>query len=239
MELIILMLIAIRIVMSISQLSLLRLMNLMSPTLPIGGFTYSQGIEQAIECGWISDIDTAQQWLENQLFSGLIYTDLPILIKLYESVSIGDKDQAQEWSDILLACRETSELRQEEVNRGRSLTRVIENVEKSAVSGWEKITNTNHLSGYALISNVWQIPIDELLLGYSWSWLENQVAAIVKIIPLGQTDGQQLLYKLVREVPEAITKSKEVSIEDIGMSQPAFAIASSLHETQYTRIFRS
>ena len=135
MELIILMLIAIRIVMSISQLSLLRLMNLMSPTLPIGGFTYSQGIEQAIECGWISDIDTAQQWLENQLFSGLIYTDLPILIKLYESVSIGDKDQAQEWSDILLACRETSELRQEEVNRGRSLTRVIENVEKSAVSG--------------------------------------------------------------------------------------------------------
>ena len=72
MGLIIRMLIAIRIVMSISQLSLLRLMNLMSPTLPIGGFTYSQGIEQAIECDWISDIDTAQQWLENQLFIGFI-----------------------------------------------------------------------------------------------------------------------------------------------------------------------
>ena len=211
----------------------------MSPTLPIGGFTYSQGIEKAVESGWISDINTAQQWLENQLFSGLIYTDLPILIKLYESVSAGDKVQVQEWSDILLACRETNELRQEEVNRGRSLTRVIKNLESSVVSGWEEITNTNHLSGYALISNAWSIPIDELLLGYSWSWLENQVSAIVKIIPLGQTDGQQLLHKLVKEVPEVISRSKKVSIEDVGMSQPAFAIASSLHETQYTRIFRS
>lgn len=239
MGLIIPMLVVIHIVMSISQLSLLRLMNLMSPTLPIGGFTYSQGIEQAIESDWITDIYNAQQWLENQLSFGLIYTDLPILIRLYDSISIVDKDQVQKWSDILLACRETKELRQEEVNRGRSLTKIIKNLESSAVSGWEEITNTNHLSGYALIGNVWQIPIDELLLGYSWSWLENQVSAIVKIIPLGQTDGQQLLNKLVRKVPEAISKSKEVSIKDIGISQPAFAIASSLHETQYTRIFRS
>ena len=211
----------------------------MSPTLPIGGFTYSQGIEKAIEINWISDIDTAQQWLENQLFFGLVYTDLPILIRLYESVSIGDKDQAQEWSNFLLACRETRELRQEEINRGKSLTKVIESLESSAINGWRKITNTNHLSGYALISNIWKIPIDELLLGYSWSWLENQVSAIVKIIPLGQTEGQQLLNQLLKEIPEVISKSKVVSIEDIGMSQPAFAIASSLHETQYTRIFRS
>jgi len=225
--------------MNISQLSLLRLMNLMSPTLPIGGFSYSQGIEQAIENNWISDIDTAQQWLENQLFFGLLYTDLPILIRLYESTFIGDKDQALEWSNFLLACRETRELRQEEINRGRSLTKIIESLESSAVSGWSKITNTNHLSGYALISNVWKIPIDELLLGYSWSWLENQVSAIVKIIPLGQTEGQLLLNKLVKEIPEVISKSKGVAIEDIGMTQPAFAIASSLHETQYTRIFRS
>ncbi len=225
--------------MNISQLSLLRLMNLMSPTLPIGGFTYSQGIEQAIENNWISDINSAKQWLENQLFFGLLYTDLPILIKLYESTSTGDKDQAQKWSDFLLACRETRELRQEEINRGRSLTKIIESLESSALSGWEKITNTNHLSGYALISNVWQIPIDELLLGYSWSWLENQVSVVVKIIPLGQTEGQQLLNQLVKEIPEVISKSKVVSVEDIGITQHAFAIASSLHETQYTRIFRS
>ena len=239
MELIILILENIPIAMNISQLSLLRLMNLMSPTLPIGGFSYSQGIEQAIENNWISDINTAQQWLENQLFFGLLYTDLPILIRLYESTFIGDKDKALEWSNFLLACRETRELRQEEINRGRSLTKIIESLESSAVSGWSKITNTNHLSGYALISNVWKIPIDELLLGYSWSWLENQVSAIVKIIPLGQTEGQLLLNKLVKEIPEVISKSKEVAIEDIGMTQPAVAIASSLHETQYTRIFRS
>ena len=76
-------------------------------------------------------------------------------------------------------------------------------------------------------------------MGYSWSWLGNQVSAIVKIIPLGQTEGQQLLNQLLKEIPEVISKSKAVSVEDIGMTQPAFAIASSLHETQYTRIFRS
>ncbi len=227
------------IVMSISELGLLRLMNLMSPTLPIGGFTYSQGVEKAIEIDWVSDFDTAQEWLNSQLLSGLIYTDLPILIRLYKSISLGDKDKAKEWSDILLACRETSELRQEEINRGRSLTKVIESIEKSAIKDWDEVTNTNHLAGYALICNLWQIPINELLLGYSWSWLENQISAIVKIIPLGQTQGQQLLHLLVKQIPEAIVKSKEVSLDEIGRSQPAFSIASSLHETQYTRIFRS
>jgi urease accessory protein len=214
-------------------------MSLMSPTLPIGGFSYSQGIEKAVEDRWIMDMDTSYEWLSGQLCCGFVYTDLPLLRMLYDACDSDNKDEAIKWSQTLLACRETSELRQEEINRGRALTKVIEELENSITEGWEHIIRTNYLSGLALIGNYWKIPISELLLGYSWSWLENQVSAVVKIIPLGQTQGQQLLYRLVELVPDIIKQSMLLKEEEIGRSQPALAIASSLHETQYTRIFRS
>jgi urease accessory protein len=221
------------------HLKLLRLMSLMSPTLPIGGFSYSQGIEKAVEDRWIMDMDTSYEWLSGQLCCGFVYTDLPLLRMLYDACDSDNKDEAIKWSQTLLACRETSELRQEEINRGRALTKVIEELENSITDGWEHIIRTNYLSGLALIGNYWKIPISELLLGYSWSWLEHQVSAVVKIIPLGQTQGQQLLYRLVELVPDIIKQSMLLKEEEIGRSQPALAIASSLHETQYTRIFRS
>jgi len=227
------------IITNIEQTRLLRLMSLMSPILPIGGFAYSQGIEKAVEDGWILDMDTAYDWLSGQLSCGLAYTDLPVLIRLYDACACGNKSKASEWSKILLACRETSELRQEETNRGRALTKVLEGLDDSITDGWEDIITTNHLAGFALAGTFWKIPIGELLLGYSWSWLENQVSAVVKIIPLGQTQGQKLLHKLIELIPEIVNQSMELDDGDIGRSQPALAIASSLHETQYTRIFRS
>lgn len=225
--------------MNTKNLKLLRLMSLMSPSLPIGGYSYSQGIEKAVEDRWIVDMDTSYEWLSSQLYCGFVYTDLAILRMLYDACDCDNKDEAFKWSQTLLACRETSELRQEEINRGRALTKVIEELENSITDGWEHITRTNYLSGLALIGNYWKIPLNELLVGYSWSWLENQVSAVVKIIPLGQTQGQQLLYRLVELVPDTIKQSMSLKEDTIGRSQPALAIASSLHETQYTRIFRS
>jgi len=225
--------------MNIERLSLLRLMSLTSPTLPIGGFTYSQGIEKAVEDGWIIDMDTAYDWLSGQLLSGLTYTDLPILKKLYNAFACNNKTDIIKWNQVLLACRETSELRQEEVNRGRALTRVLQGLDELIIKDYQEVINTNQLSGFALIGVHWNIPLEELLLGYSWSWLDNQVSAVVKIIPLGQTQGQQLLHKLLKLIPKIVDQSIQVDERDIGRSQPALAIISSLHETQYTRIFRS
>jgi len=211
----------------------------MSPTLPIGGFTYSQGIERAVEDQWIVDVDSAYEWLSKQLHYGLTYTDLPIMLRLYNAFKGNNKAEVIRWGQVLLACRETRELRQEEVNRGRALIKVLEALDSSVTTGWEDTISTNHLSGFALISTHWQIPVVDLLLGYSWSWLENQVSAVVKIIPLGQTQGQQLLHKLMQLIPDIVDQSMTLTEENIGMSLPALAIASSLHETQYTRIFRS
>ena len=225
--------------MNINDLSLLKLMNLMSPTLPIGGFTYSQGIEKAIESNWITDFESAKKWLESQLLINLKFTDLPILMRLYKSVDSKNYKRAIYWSNFLLACRETMELRDEENNRGRSLAKLIESLEKDQAKEWSKILKTNHLLGYAFLSNVWNISIKKLLLGYSWSWLENQVAATVKIIPLGQTDGQKLLNEIIKKIPNVVEEVEIINDNEIGISQPAFVIASCLHETQYTRIYRS
>tara|TARA_B100000886_G_scaffold210112_1_gene145439 strand:+ start:155 stop:832 length:678 start_codon:yes stop_codon:yes gene_type:complete len=225
--------------MNINDLSLLKLMNLMSPTLPIGGFTYSQGIEKAIESNWITDFESAKKWLESQLLINLKFTDLPILMRLYKSVDSKNYKRAIYWSNFLLACRETMELRDEEKNRGRSLAKLIESLEKDQAKEWSKILKTNHLLGYAFLSNVWNISIKKLLLGYSWSWLENQVAATVKIIPLGQTDGQKLLNEIIKKIPNVVEEVEIINDNEIGISQPAFVIASCLHETQYTRIYRS
>ena len=117
-------------------------MSLMSPTLPIGGFSYSQGIEKAVEDRWIVDMDSSYQWLRGQLCCGLAYTDLPILRMLYGACDCGNKDGALRWSKMLLACRETSELRQEEVNRGRALSKVIEGLERLEQSGLGGFVNS-------------------------------------------------------------------------------------------------
>ena len=225
--------------MNTNDLSLLKLMNLMSPTLPIGGFTYSQGIEKAIESNWITDFESAKKWLESQLLINIKFTDLPILMRLYKSVDSKNYKGVTYWSNFLLACRETKELRDEENNRGRSLAKLIESLEKDQAKEWSEILKTNHLLGYAFLSNVWNISIKKLLLGYSWSWLENQVAATVKIIPLGQTDGQKLLNEIIKKIPNVVEEAEIINDNEIGISQPAFVIASCLHETQYTRIYRS
>lgn len=212
----------------------------MSPTLPIGGFTYSQGIEKAVEDGWITDMDSSYEWLNAQLLCGLAYTDLPILKRLYDAYEENSEPGILYWCQILLACRETSELRQEEVNRGRALANILDSLEDGNIVGkWRNSIKKSHLSGFALIGTHWNIPLKEILLGYSWSWVENQVSAIVKIIPLGQTQGQKLLHKLIISIPKIVNQSMVLEDEEIGLSQPALSIASSLHETQYTRIFRS
>ena len=160
-------------------------------------------------------------------------------MRLYKSVDSKNYKRATYWSNFLLACRETMELRDEENNRGRSLAKLIESLEKDQAKEWSEILKTNHLLGYAFLSNVWNISIKKLLLGYSWSWLENQVVATVKIIPLGQTDGQKLLNEIIKKIPSVVEEVEIINDNEIGISQPAFVIASCLHETQYTRIYRS
>lgn len=222
-----------------ADLAQLRLLQLVSPSLPVGAFTYSQGLEWAIECGWVKDEATLSDWLADLLRSSITYLELPLLARLYRASAAGDMEALVYWTRYLVACRETRELRDEERNRGRALASLLPQlgVQVSA----EKISwfRRCQMTGFAYAACYWQIPLASAAGGYVWSWLENTTLAGVKIIPLGQTAGQRIIAALTETIPQLVARGLNLPDESIGASCTAQAIASSRHETQYTRIYRS
>jgi len=231
------------------NLAQLRLFQLISPALPIGSFTYSQGMEWAIEAGWISDKDTLTRWLESVMQDSHTWLEFPILIRLYEICRNNNdwddtaKSEFYHWNALLLSSRETSEFRQEEINRAKALYQVLYKLPNHtpwlSLEANKKAVKHTQLAGYVIACTENNILLDDAMEGYLWSWLENSVTVAIKLIPLGQSDGQSVLYTLSEMIPSIIEAAKKVDDNEIGASTPAMAIASSLHETQYTRLFRS
>lgn len=219
--------------------SLLHLMHLISPSLPVGSFTYSQGIEWAVESGWVSDTESLRLWLEGQIKRSLTYLDIPLLQRMYTAFVEDDEERLRYWCQYLHACRETHELLTEEKNRGRALTDLLIALGITQAQNLKPLLRENQLAAYCLAAHSWQIPLQQAAQGYVWSWLENVILAAVKIIPLGQTAGQVLLHALKPLLDEAIATGLQCEDDELGASSPALAIASSRHETQYTRLFRS
>ncbi len=214
-------------------------MQLISPSLPIGAFTYSQGLEWAVESGAVKQADDVDNWLSGLIEDNLAYLDLPVFKRLYTAIEQQDQTVLEEWSAYLLACRETRELRQEEMNRARALMALLIDLQVADADRYADSLKMTPLAGFALAAVVWQIPMRQAALGHAWSFLENQIAAAIKLVPLGQTAGQKLLLALSARLPEAVEIGLGIEDHQIGASAPALAIASSLHETQYTRLFRS
>ncbi|GMR06918.1 MAG: urease accessory protein UreF [Gammaproteobacteria bacterium] len=224
---------------TITDLALLRLMQLISPSLPIGAFTYSQGIEWCVEAGWLNDADRLEQWLSDLLQTSMQDLEIPILLRMMQAWSDGDTASLQYWSELSMASRETAELRMEEKNRAYALFRLLSSLELAEVTRYESLIKSSQAAGYSFASVAWHIPPHQACLGYVWSWLENLVIAAVKLVPLGQTDGQKILMHLSSQIDEVIERATQLSDDEIGCSSPALAIASAQHETQYTRLFRS
>ncbi len=224
-------------------LSGLRLLQLISPNLPTGAFTYSQGLEWAVECGWIQNKTDTRHWLKSVLDDSLKTLELPLLVRLFDAVNSDNHTEFHYWAQWLYASRETSELRNEEQQRARALFKVLQQLPNShdwpQLENWRPSLMCCQLAAYALAAYHWRIPLQNLLTGYTWSWLENTVAAAIKLVPLGQTEGQQLLYQFSAEMSVAVEHAIALEDDALGASTPAQAIASSLHETQYSRLFRS
>ena len=221
------------------RLPLLRLMQLISPSLPIGRFTYSQGLEWAAEAGWVDNRESLQQWLSEQIDTSLARVDLPLLLRFIAASKHQDLESCREWTDVLLACRETAELRQEEQQRGRALASLCQQLSIPGDVDWYAELKRTQLACFAHAAVSWSINPETILTGYAWSWLENLVLAAVKIIPLGQTSGQVALFRLAERLPAVIERAQQLQDDELGASSMALAMASSRHETQYTRLFRS
>lgn len=217
----------------------LRLLQLVSPSLPVGAFSYSQGLEWAVEAGWVRDVDSLARWLESALRQSAVPTDLPLLKRLYLAARANDRNGFGRWTDEWLAWRETAELRAEESHKGRALTHLLRDLQ---VPGWQDFAPTTErafLAAYSFAAAAWRVPLREAAEAYLWGWLENQTLSAVKLVPLGQTDGQRTLYQLSSLVPELLECGLSLDDGALGGGCPALAIASSRHETQYTRLYRS
>lgn len=217
----------------------LRLYQLVSPSLPVGSFTYSQGLEWAIEKGWVCCPRTLTEWLSAQMTGALATLELPVLRRLQENLALAQMDAVKYWCDFMVASRETKELRQEERQRGIAFVRLLPQLDIELDDTLLACVKQTQLMAFALAAVQWNIPTEKLCCAYAWSWLENTVMSGVKLIPLGQSAGQKILFTLAEQIPAIVTQSAHWPEEDIGSFTPAQVIASSRHETQYTRLFRS
>jgi len=222
--------------------SLLAALHLASPALPVGGFAYSQGLEQAVEDKWVTQVGQAHDWIRDVLILNLARQELPLWLLVYQAC----KSEVLDWQVVndlnaqLMALRETAELRLESIQMGHSMAKLF----KQWPNG-EHLTNAAapaqwvYPAAHAALSAVCSIDEDMALAAYLWSWVENQVLAAVKTIPLGQIDGQRLLHELKPFIGQAIDIARDIKTEDIGSAAIGLAVTSSRHETQYSRLFRS
>ncbi|WP_373017704.1 urease accessory protein UreF [Thiomicrorhabdus sp.] len=219
------------------QSSLLRLLQLSSPTLPVGAYAYSQGVEPAVHAGIVHDEFTSLTWVQDVLLNNLVYGDLALLSHFYQAWAEDDSEKLKSCSELSVALRETAELRQEDLHIAMALLRLAEPLEVDIFKNrsFEK-TYPLVFAGFA---QHWQISLEETLQAFAWSWMENQVAAMIKLVPLGQTQGQKILLQMDSAIHQAVESAQQISLENIGNSLPHLAILSSQHETQYSRLFRS
>jgi len=214
--------------------STLRLWQLISPALPVGAYSYSQALEQVHCSGVVHDEASAMTWLRDVLILGIARLDLPILKRVHAAWQERDAIAVLRLSRELEARRETAELRFEDLAMGSALALLLANLGETLPS-----RRLPFASAFAVACASWSIPVEDACSGYAWAWCEAQVAATVKLVPLGHTAGQRLLLALGREIPAAVAIAATCGDDEIGLSLPGLAIASALHETQYTRLFRS
>jgi len=223
-------------------LKLNRLLQLCSANLPVGGFSFSQGLEYAVEMGWVSCQQSTFDWVELNLNESIARTDLALLKRLYEALQQQDFASFKQHNQLLIASRESQELRLADVAMGKALVRLLKNLDGVDTDPYREIltlSDTSFVSMFALAAYLCELDLASAQSGYCWTYLDNQIAAATKIVPLGQTQSQNLLFALSDKVAGAIEVANQLANDDIGASLPRLAMASAWHETQYTRLFRS
>jgi urease accessory protein len=217
-----------------ARAKLVRLLQLASPTLPVGAYSYSQGLEAAIEAGMVRDAASAREWIADVLEFSVARMEAPVFLRLCQAWRKDDVETAARWNARFLASRETAELRAETAQMGYSLARLLHDL------GVElPIDEPSFPAAFARAVSAWDIDPRDALVAYLWTWIENQAMAAVKAIPLGQTEGQRMLLALGERLDALAERACAMSDDDLGNFAPGLALLSSRHETQYTRLFRS
>lgn len=222
-----------------TNIASLRLWQLISPALPVGAFAYSQGLEYAIDQQWVEDEKSTQQWISGLLKYSLSSLEVPVLARAYKAWQKNDLNSVIHWNHFLQASRESNELLMEDRHIGSALQQLLRDLSIRQANQWPEDTQPSFAIMFALAAAHWSVTLNEACQGFLWSWCENQVAAAIKLVPLGQTAGQRILSGLIDDIPVAVENGLQLSDDEIGAAAQGLGIASALHETQYTRLFRS
>ena len=223
--------------------TLLQLMWLASPALPVGGFSYSEGLEAAVEAGFVTDEAQATDWLATQLQLALVRSDLPALAQACLAWAAHDAVRVAELNQWLRSTRESAELRAQAEQMGRSLLDWLRN---GAQADDDRVATLAALQpaplwpvAFALAATLAGASPRDALLAFAWGWAENMAQAAMKAVPLGQAAAQRLLSRLAGEIPPAVDAALALPDGDRQAHAPMLAILSAQHEAQYSRLFRS
>jgi urease accessory protein len=223
-------------------MNLVGLLHLASPALPIGGYSYSQGLEWRVDAGDVRDAATAQAWIGEMLETVMAAGEAPVLVRLCESAQREEWTTFTHWHAWFRASRETSELLAETQQMGGALARLIVDLDLADAAARSTMSACSPMvlpGAFALAARALRVAPREAATAYLWSWLENQVLASIKAVPLGQVAGQKMLLALGERIPVLIERAGNLDDDDVTSFAPGLALASARHETQYSRLFRS
>ena len=227
---------------TVTPTALLQLMQLASPALPVGGFSYSEGLEAAVEAGLVRDETQAGDWLLDQLHLSLARADLPVVAQALPAWRALDMARIQALNDWVQRTRESAEARQQIQQMGRSLAEWLKNRDtpdqRVALLAALRPAPTWPVA-FALAAGLSGAPLRDVLLAFGFGWAENMVQAAMRSVPLGQSAAQRMLARLIEALPGAVQQAVELGDDQRQAFTPMLAILSAQHETQYSRLFRS
>ena len=218
--------------------TLLQLLWLASPTLPVGGFSYSEGLEAAIEWAQIATEEQIRNWLVDQLHVSLARADLAVVAAAIAAWRAGNRERLLQLSQWVLRTRESAEFRLQTEQMGRSLIELHKLHHADATTAFDGLAPCYPIA-FAFAASRTDASVRESCLAFAFAWAENMVASALKAAPLGQSAGQRILGRLVDEIPSAVDAAIRCDDQDRQSFAPMLAILSSRHEAQYSRLFRS
>ena len=221
--------------------SLMQLMWLASPALPVGGFSYSECLEAAVDTARAATESEASVWLVDQLHMTLARSELPAVAQAIAAWRADDQPRIAELNAWVLQTRESAELRAQTEQMGKSLLEWLKNHTTATPAQISLLASQEptYPIAFALAASATQAPVRECLLAFAFGWAENMMQAAIKAVPLGQSAGQRILSALTAEIPSAVDYALSVSDDTRQAFSPMLAILSSQHEVQYSRLFRS
>lgn len=219
--------------------ALLRMLQLSSSLLPIGAFAYSQGLETAVDRGWVASESDLFGWLHGVGEHSLARLDLPVLLRCRSAWALADVDGVLQHSAELLSYRESRELREQERHLGAALARVLDTLGVAAAAGLVRHEDTSYVAAFALGSTHFALGDAQASYGYAFAWAEQLVSAAARLVPLGHLASQRVLSQVLDRIPDWIAQATHCRDDEIGTLTPGLCMASAWHESQYTRLFRS